>query len=127
MTIKPGNRPVFLNLIQVRFPAAAIQSILHRLSGLCMVLALPYVIWLFGLSLESAEGFASVQTTLSATPARLLSAVLVWGLAHHLFAGIRYLLIDFEIGLEREAARRSAWLVMIAGAAVAAGYLGLLL
>lgn len=128
MTIKSGKRPVFLNLIQVRFPAAAVQSILHRLSGVCMVLVLPYVIYLFGLSLESEQGFASVTSILTSIPVKLVSALLVWALVHHLFAGVRYLLIDLEIGIEREAARRSAWAVMVGAVAVAAGYLlGILL
>ena len=42
---------------------------------------------------------------------RLASVVIVWSLIHHLFAGLRFLLIDLGLGVERSAARRSAWAV----------------
>jgi succinate dehydrogenase / fumarate reductase cytochrome b subunit len=38
----------------------------------------------------------------------------LWSLVHHLFAGIRFLLLDIDIGIGRQAATRSAWLVIIA-------------
>jgi succinate dehydrogenase / fumarate reductase cytochrome b subunit len=38
--------------------------------------------------------------------------VLLWcALLHHLFAGVRFLLLDAHIGVARPAARASAWLV----------------
>ena len=39
-----------------------------------------------------------------------------WSIAHHFFAGIRFLLIDAEIGVEKSHARMGAWLVMLAEA-----------
>jgi len=35
----------------------------------------------------------------------------IWSLFHHLFAGIRFLLIDIGIGVGLVPARRAAWLV----------------
>ena len=43
----------------------------------------------------------------------ICALVLAWALLHHLLAGIRFLLLDLEIGIEREQARVSAWLVNI--------------
>jgi succinate dehydrogenase / fumarate reductase cytochrome b subunit len=56
---------------------------------------------------------------------RLLLLILAWALLHHLFAGIRHLALDLNLGLEREAARRSAQVVI--GGALAVLVLGVLL
>jgi succinate dehydrogenase / fumarate reductase, cytochrome b subunit len=122
--MKP-KRPVFLDLWRIKLPAMGMASILHRVSGTLMVLTIPLGAHLLHQSLESPEGFAATAATLSAWPMRLVVLGLAWALLHHLFAGIRYLALDFNIGLEREAARRSAQVVI--GGAVAALVLGVLL
>ena len=43
--------PVFLNLLQIRLPIAGIMSIIHRASGMLMVLLIPLSIYLLDLSL----------------------------------------------------------------------------
>lgn len=118
------NRPVFLNLLRIRMPVMAIQSIMHRIFGVLMVFMLPWVIYLFDLSLMSPQGFDQVNEFLASLFARVLMAIPVWALAHHVFAGIRYLLLDIEWGISRDNARRSAWLVNAAGLLVLVIYLG---
>ena len=108
------RRPVFLNLLQFRFPIPAIMSIIHRASGAVMVLAVPLFIYLLDLSLSGEAGFARATEILGYGLVRLLLFFFVWGVIHHLFAGLRYLLIDFDIGVDREAGTRSAWAVLVA-------------
>jgi succinate dehydrogenase cytochrome b subunit len=122
--MKP-KRPVFLDLWRIKLPAMGIASILHRVSGVFMVLSIPVFAYLFHQSLEGPEGFATAATTLASWPMRLVLLVLAWSLLHHLFAGVRYLALDLGLGLEREVARRSAQLVI--GAAVAVLVLGVML
>ena len=105
------QRPVFLNLLRIRQPVTAVLSILHRITGVLMVLLLPGLIYLLDLSLRGPAQFDQVAELLHSTPLRLLAIVLCWVFAHHLLAGVRHLIIDFDIGLSRPAARRSAWLV----------------
>ncbi len=106
------KRPVFLNLLQIRLPAPGIASILHRISGVLLFLAIPVSLWLLQASLSGAARFDQVVERLHHPLAMLLVLALLWALAHHLLAGIRFLLLDLDIGLERRAAARSAWLVM---------------
>lgn len=120
------NRPVFLNLLRIKFPVAAVQSIMHRIFGVLMVLLLPLAIYLFDLSLKSPQSFEQVGEFLASPVVRLIGAIPVWALAHHLFAGIRYLLLDVEWGLQKSNARMGAWLVNIAGLLVLLIYLGIL-
>ena len=107
------RRPVFLNLLEIRLPIPAVMSIIHRATGVAMVLAIPLLVWLFELSLRSPAGFAAAAQLFSHWPMRLLLLVALWGVSHHFLAGIRYLLIDLDMGVERAAARRSAWLVTL--------------
>lgn len=107
------NAPVFLNLTQIRLPVTAIVSILHRLSGLLLFLALPLFIYVLQQSLHSPESFASLMGQLDSFPVKTILAILLWGLFHHLFAGLRFLFLDIEMGIQRQQARKTAWWVNI--------------
>jgi len=116
-------QPKFLNLLQIKLPPGGIASIAHRASGIFMFLAIPLIAWLFGLSLQNEQHYQAALTYLQSTPVKLLSVVLVWSLSHHLLAGLRHLLLDVEIGVDRRQARRSAWVVNLGGVLLTALYL----
>ncbi len=112
------NRPVFLELWRIHLPVGGVVSILHRVSGVLMVLALPVVAWLFAQALGSTAGFETVSAFLAHPLVRVALLVLAWALLHHLLAGVRYLLIDLGLGVDRRIARRSAWTALTAALAV---------
>ena len=114
-----NSRPVFLNLMQFRFPLPAIMSVGHRASGILMVLLIPLLVYLLDLSTSGPDGFARAAAILDHGFVKLLMILVLWALIHHLLAGIRFLLIDFEIGVEREEARKSATVVMVAAPVIA--------
>ncbi len=107
------NRPRFLNLWQIRLPLNGIVSIVHRVSGVFLFLALPFLFYLLELSLSSRDGFAQATAITTLWPVRLFALLLLWLFAHHLFAGVRIMLIDMEVGSELHLARRSAALVLV--------------
>lgn len=107
-----NNRPRFLTLWQIRLPVTGVVSILHRIGGVLLLLAFPFLLYLFQLSLESAEGYAEVRSMLSGWTLYLPLLLLSWLFVHHLFAGMRVMLIDMEWGCGLSAARLSALLVM---------------
>jgi succinate dehydrogenase / fumarate reductase cytochrome b subunit len=113
------NRPVFLDLWRIRLPITGWSSILHRISGILLVLTIPYAVYLFGLSLSGPAGFADAASSLGSTFARVVLLVLAWSFLHHLFAGIRFLLLDLGVGIDRVSARKSAWVAVSAAVAVA--------
>jgi succinate dehydrogenase / fumarate reductase, cytochrome b subunit len=115
--------PKYLNLLRIKLPPGGIASIGHRVSGVLMFLAVPFIAWLFALSLQSEQGFHAVRAQLGSLPGRLLVLALVWALSHHLLAGIRHLLLDMEIGLKKSSARASAWIVNVGALLVTALYL----
>ena len=109
MTIK--KRPKNLDLTAIRLPLPGKVSILHRVSGVGLFLFLPVLLWLFSASLTSAETFATFRSVFASLPAKVVLAGLLWAFVHHFCAGIRFLLLDLHVGIEKEAARKSAAVV----------------
>lgn len=110
------SRPKHLKLWQIRLPLPGFVSILHRVSGAVLFLMLPLLLWLFEQSLRSPESFARLHAVAAHPLMKLILLGLLWGYLHHLFAGIRHLLLDLHVGTELETARASS--VVVLGAAV---------
>lgn len=108
------TRPFYLNLIKIRLPVPGIVSIFHRVSGVLLFLAIPFCVYLLDLSLQGKPGFKQAADLLALPLVKFILLVLIWSLLHHLFAGIRFLLTDFDIGLSKEQSIKTAWLVIIA-------------
>src|SRR5690606_2604415 len=101
---------IYLN----RMPLAAKTSILHRISGALLFLCLPLVIVpLFGRSVESPETFAGLAEWTSHPIFKLVLLAIIWGYLHHFCAGIRYLMLDLQIGQDKHSAQKSAATVLI--------------
>lgn len=111
MTIK--KRPKNLDLTTIRLPLQAKVSILHRVSGAGLFLCLPLLLWLFGASLASPESFATFKSVAVLLPVKVLVAGLIWALMHHFCAGIRFLLLDLHIGIEKETVGKSSAVVLV--------------
>ena len=113
-----GGRPTFFNLLQIQLPVGALTSIAHRVTGVVLALATPFAVYLLGLSLQGPAGYAEVSALFDRWGPRLTTVVVVWALSHHLLAGLRHLLMDVDVGSRLATARRSAWAVNVAGAAL---------
>lgn len=108
------KRPVYLNLLKIRLPLPGIVSFAHRITGVLLFLSLPFAVFLLDLSIESEATFVRVQQILNQPLMLIIQILILWSLAHHFFAGIRFLLIDAEIGVDKSQSRTGAWLVLLA-------------
>lgn len=106
------RRPKYLNLFEIKLPLAGIISILHRVSGVGLFLMLPFLVWLLELSLQSPESFQALRAVAAHPLIKLLLIGLMWALLHHFCMGIRILLIDIHIGVDKMSARSSAKMVL---------------
>ena len=113
------KRPVFLDLRHIQMPVGALASIGHRISGVVLAIGIPVVVYLLALSLKDEQSFADVASHLRLVPVKAALVILVWAISHHVLAGVRHLLSDFDIGSRLRLARRSAWLVNVGGVALA--------
>ncbi len=105
MTDQAKKRPefrninVFKDLTTYRLPWAGKVSILHRISGMVMFVLLPFLIWMFDLSLSSQLSYDSLKSTFNGDWGWLLKLMalgLIWGYLHHLCAGLRHILFDIN-------------------------------
>ena len=117
-----NKKPVFLNLFIIRLPVAGVLSILHRVSGVILVLAIPWLLFILHTSLDSELSFAQLRHSVDALPVKAIGFVLIWLLCHHFLAGIRFLFMDLDWGLNKQSARISAWAVNISALLISMGF-----
>jgi succinate dehydrogenase / fumarate reductase cytochrome b subunit len=96
-----------------RLPWAGKVSILHRISGLMLFIALPFLLYIFELSISSEISFAKFQDFIQSPIIKLIILALSWGYLHHFCAGIRFLLLDMHKGIEKHQIQKSAVSVLI--------------
>jgi succinate dehydrogenase / fumarate reductase cytochrome b subunit len=105
-----------INVMQLkdyRQPLSAIVSIMHRISGFLLFLLLPFILYLLQESIRSEISFAHFQGIASHPLTRLVILAMVWGYMHHFCAGIRHLVMDTHVGLDKDSARKSAVGVLV--------------
>lgn len=115
-----GPRNIGLaSLKSYRFPVTAISSILHRITGVLMVVLLPLLLWAFSLSMDSNLSFYHLHFLLTHT----FWSVVVWlflsAVSYHVIAGVRHLIMDFGFAEEMRTASVTSVLVMVLGMLVA--------
>ena len=103
------KRPVDLPLIKIRLPIGGIISIVHRFTGALLVLILPLATYWLDRSLETEKGFHEASNFLDAPVVRFVTIIVLLIFIQHLVSGVRHLLLDLQIGINRSAARRTAW------------------
>lgn len=105
---KTHKRPVDLPLLKLRLPIGGILSITHRVTGVLLVLMLPVFTWWLQRSLQGEAGFTDAVHFAGSLPARIAAVVVLWWFLQHLVSGVRHLLLDMDLGVDRQAARTSA-------------------
>ena len=106
-------RPKHLDLTKIRLPLPGFVSILHRVSGLGMLLMLGVLLGVLSLSLESPQGYAQAAKCLTGWLGKTVVIGLAWAFTHHSIAGIRFLLLDVHVGTDLSTARKSSAAVLV--------------
>lgn len=108
------KRPEYRNIhitqiLKYSLPLAGKLSILHRVSGAVLFLALPIILLpLFDKSITSELTFLEMQLLVANPLVKIVLLGLIWSYLHHFAAGIRYLMLDMHMGTEKYAASKSA-------------------
>ena len=108
MSIRPKN----LNLLTISFPIPAMVSILHRISGVFLLLLIPFFLWGFENSL-TPSGFATWQSWLNDFYVKWFIWLLLIPFCYHFIAGMRHLLMDIHLGTSLSSGRWSAQLTLV--------------
>lgn len=114
------NINVFTDVRTYRMPAAAIVSILHRVSGALMFVLLPFIIWMFDKSVSSEISFGQFTSAFTAglgfVPGwlvKLVALALIWAYLHHFIAGVRHLWMDATHAVTKEFGKSSALVTLV--------------
>jgi succinate dehydrogenase / fumarate reductase cytochrome b subunit len=119
-------RPKYLSLpallFEIRLPVPGWISILHRISGALLVFPLAaWALYMLDTSLASEQGFHRIRTHYLELPLVKLGAlVFIWAYCHHFCAGIRYLFLDLDKGVDLRTARLTSWIVLAVSLALTA-------
>ncbi len=117
MSTSVKNRPKYYDLNLLHLPIPGLVSIFHRITGVVMFLfMIPLVLFLLQGTLKSESGFNFWRNVLNFPLVKLILLGFIWAFMHHFFAGIRYLLLDLHIGVDKAPARTSAIWVFALGA-----------
>lgn len=107
------TRPKHLDLPKIRLPLPGIVSILHRVSGALMFIAIPLALWLLAGSLSTEANYDAFRGFVSHPIVKLGLIALLWAFLHHACAGVRFLLLDAHRGTELATARMTAKVVLV--------------
>ncbi|MDP2694008.1 MAG: succinate dehydrogenase, cytochrome b556 subunit [Gallionella sp.] len=106
------QRPKHLALHLIKLPLPGFVSVLHRISGLLLFLALPLLLLMLQYSLRSIETYTQLLAVLAHPLVKLMLLGLLWAFLHHFCAGLRYLAIDLDYGVKLAQARASSKAVL---------------
>jgi succinate dehydrogenase / fumarate reductase cytochrome b subunit len=110
MSIRP--RPLSPHLQVYRWQMTSVLSILHRGTGLLLVLGtLMMAFWVIALALGHSI-FACYQAVLESLPGKVLLVGWSFSLFYHWANGIRHLLWDFGWGYEIKRVYMTGWIVV---------------
>jgi succinate dehydrogenase / fumarate reductase, cytochrome b subunit len=110
------QRPKYYDLNLLNLPVPGLVSIFHRITGVAMFLFLiPATLYVLQCTLGSEAGFNQWKAIFAQPLVKVIVLGFVWAYMHHLFAGIRYLLLDVHIGIALAPARLSAKIVLVLG------------
>lgn len=107
-----NSRPKNLDLFTISFPLPAIVSLMHRISGACLFILIPFMLWGLSLSL-TVSGFDMLQQWMGNIFVKLIFWALFIPFFYHLVAGIRHLLSDIHIGDGLKTGRLTAMLAIV--------------
>jgi succinate dehydrogenase / fumarate reductase, cytochrome b subunit len=106
------KRPVFLNLLQIKFPITAIISILHRVTGVVIFLSLPLLLWTLQASLRSKTDFTQLQECLMAPICKVIVWFITSVVIYHVLAGLRHIIMDVGYAESLKSAKSTAYITL---------------
>jgi succinate dehydrogenase / fumarate reductase cytochrome b subunit len=118
-----GSRPMPLSphLTIYRWPITMAASIVHRATGLFMVLGILFITWWLIAAASGPDAYDRFVACAASPIGRLVLFGLVGSLAFHLLNGIRHLAWDLGYGYSLPTSRRSAAFVFGMSALIALG------
>lgn len=115
------RRPTNIDIPSVLYyqlPLPGIVSILHRISGILLFLAIPILLWILDKSLASEVSFIQTKELLDGFFMFLVMWAILGAITYHLVAGIKHLIMDMGFGETTEGAELGSKIALGVSAAL---------
>ena len=121
-------KPKFMDLLVLgpKMSITAKVSIFHRVSGLLLFIAIPFILHLFHKTLTEPSFYNAFYSISTCYAAKIFYLVIMWAFIHHMLAGIRFLFLDVHIGIDKDKAKLTAKIVLVLSSMITIG-LGVLI
>jgi succinate dehydrogenase / fumarate reductase cytochrome b subunit len=93
----------------------AIASIFHRVTGVLLLIYIPFVLYYLYESLLGTPGFLSVKIALSTLCGKFFLWLFLSAFLYHVLAGLKHIVMDFGCWESLRAAKISSWMVILLG------------
>ena len=107
------KKPVNLDVRTIQLPLPAYTSILHRVAGILLFIGVGLFLYGLQLSLASEASFESLRGLFESTPVKFVVWVMLSALIYHFVAGVKHLLLDIDIGDDKESGKLAAVLTLV--------------
>lgn len=94
------NRPLSPHLQVYKLPLPAILSILHRITGVALVVGTVLLVYWLGAIAAGPESYATAKSILGSFIGKVALLGWTWALFYHLVNGIRHLFWDAGYGFD---------------------------
>lgn len=108
------QRPLSPHLTVYRWPITMTTSILHRVTGGALYFGTLLVAWWLIAAATSERHFEFVSWVYGSWIGRLVLLGYSWALMYHMLSGLRHLVWDTGVGLEKHTASKIAWASLVA-------------
>jgi succinate dehydrogenase / fumarate reductase cytochrome b subunit len=107
------ERPLSPHLTIYRWPVTMTVSILHRVTGVTLSIALVLLTAWLVQAAGGPEQYQQVRVAMGSPPGQILLVLVSFAFFLHLGNGIRHLFWDLGYGFEKHQANASAWFVVL--------------
>lgn len=111
--VNRGNRPLSPHLQIYRPQLTSITSILTRITGNALIVAVLLIVWWLLAAATSAEYFAVADAVVRSWFGKLVFTASIWAVWYHYLAGLRHLWFDSGRGLDIPTAEKLGWGVIL--------------
>ncbi|APC97028.1 succinate dehydrogenase, cytochrome b556 subunit [Francisella frigiditurris] len=104
-----------MSIISYKFPITAISSILHRITGVVLLIATPLLVIGLGYSLAGPHGYDEIVSLFTSTWVSFFFWVFLSSITYHIFAGVRHMIMDMGFGEGMGVAKATSLLTLVLG------------
>ncbi len=115
-----SKRPLSPHLTIHKPIPTMVMSILHRVTGVGLYLGTALLAWWLYAAAAGSSTFDLVNGILGSLPGQIVLLGFTWALLFHMLGGLRHLIWDTGVWMEKSVATRLAWTTLFGSLALTA-------